>query len=308
MDLPPTPTRIIRTDWATHKDSDWLDFDRRYVDALNRFIAYMESRNYAAHTVSDYFIRVRRSLKYCGNGDLMDYILVTQSPSEAKARQQALRVWAQFVGDQVLAERIKEWRIANTSKDGPKGGRVPRQGREALDDDVFVAIRRLALADPDPRGVVVAIMTITPLRIGDVLRITRVQAKEGVRTGKMKLVLKGGRIVEYAARPIGVQLGMLLAMGDWEQVQNLFGSGTYSAASKQIGRRLKRYGRKIGYDGDLFLHLLRYSGIMRIAIGDGVMVASAVAGHASVNTTARYLTKNPPLEQQEAALTKGMAG
>mgnify|MGYP006301897307 CR=1 FL=1 len=174
-----------------------------------------------------------------------------------------------------------------------------------LPDHVFTAIRKLALADPDVRGVVVAIMCVTPLRVGDVLRITRRQVQEGRRSGRMRLRLKGGKMVTYPARTIDTQLRQLLELPGWTRVQDLLG-GTYSAASKRVARRLKRFGRKAGHAGDLHLHLLRHTVLTRIADRDGTRVASGLAGHSSETTTIRYVKRPPPLERMEEALARGM--
>lgn len=316
--LPPNPDRIINDEWAKEPDGNWYTFARRHaklVNALNQFILFMEQKAYAPHSVDSYFIRVRAAFSKMldEGGDLFEYVQATPHESEAKIRQQALGAWAEFVGPEGkhLAETLKEWRKGLSKQYGPKGGRKPRHDREGLDEDVFVALRSLAFADPDVRGIVLSIMMITPLRVGDVLRITRQQVEDGRRIGKMRLRLKGNNLVDnYPARPLDTQLRQLLEQEDqWLRVQDLLG-GTYSAASKRVVRRLQRYGRKIGYAGDLHLHLLRHSVLTRIADDEqagGLRVASSLAGHASLTTTANiYLKKAPPFERQEEALMRGM--
>lgn len=74
-------------------------------------------------------------------------------------------------------------------------------------------------------------------------------------------------------------------------VADTYAPGQQAISSREVGRLLKKYGRKAGLDEtQLHVHVLRHSAAMlRKAIGDRLEDISAMLGHANFNTTKIYL-------------------
>lgn len=159
-------------------------------------------------------------------------------------------------------------------------------------------------ADESPAGRVLDVLAATGLRIGDALRITRKQADEARRTGRVVVEVKGGddrllpldgaprawaRLFEAldAARARNVAL-LVAPRGDGD-------SSSKAGAYKAVERRLKELAEAAGTSGRVYLHRLRRTvGVQALRLTEDTVAVQQLLGHRSHATTLGYLDEARP--------------
>jgi integrase len=168
--------------------------------------------------------------------------------------------------------------------------RRPPTVRRPVPPDAWAAIaaRVDRLAEPDRS--VMEILVLSGLRQGDLLGITRAQARQIVETGNAPIFEKGDREREWAPAPeLRQALGRLLAIPRWECIQDLVARRSRKTAEGRVRRLLTWICRDVGVPRYV-PHALRHSVAVDLDEGgSSLQEIAAVLGHASPRTTLRYL-------------------
>lgn len=181
--------------------------------------------------------------------------------------------------------------------------RRPRREREAraLDDDAWSALCGALEHGVDPPTRVLRVMAATGLRVGDVLRITRAAALEGLRSGRIPLELKGGRrwvvplegapeawraLLEALVRSRAPDVAHYVAPRLRTDPRVVGASGAYQA----VRRTLQRVCADLGVREDVWTHRIRRTvGVLAYRQTTDVLAVRDLLGHASPKTTLVYL-------------------
>jgi integrase len=280
---------------------------------LDRLFTWLIAHEYTEMSVYKHWSTVRRGVS---TSDPLS-LLASVDPSTGKPRTKAalhqarfaLECWADFlkdsgdadVGDLIL-EQIAAWVESNKKPRRGGRGRGRKVVKVGLPTDQWRALRKHVAEKTGADATVVQMLLRTGLRISDVLRIPRATVEEGVRTGEMKLKLKGGKVYPYPADPVRQQLEELLAHDGWVIVYELVTRGNLVAGGQAVRRKLKVWGAEIGIE-DVYPHKLRRTTITELDERFGRKTAQQLAGHEDANTTGIYTRRMQPTDRVGAKLT-----
>lgn len=217
---------------------------------IEEFGRWLERRGRAPGTVDLYLSNLTR----CAEGEsLVDRLLDKGlAPKTRRTNKAALAAWAKFDKDAELKEELDEIRLPPATRLTPK---VPL---EIEDWRTFVKHVEAHEKIPDHIRATILIMARRGLRIGDVLRIERKESTSALKTGRFSYVGKGDKRIEISAIPIRQPLEMLVGLGSWDVVHDLYGGLNEKMAKQKVRRRIKIIGNELSMPG-VHPHRLRRS-------------------------------------------------
>lgn len=272
---------------------------------LGKFREYLEEFGLSDGTLDTYLAVTKRAMEEGGwiprlKGDL--------APKSKRLVRAAARHWADWKGDGALREALKRLRLPAPRR---KSAKVP------LSLEEHRQILRQTSRDTElgeAGQAVVVMMAYRGFRLGDVLRMRRVEIVSALSTGVLAFEAKGGRRLEFTVlssfRPC---LEVLVAQPKWSRVEDLVSPGAApgksrrKAASKKIQRALTRIATSLGIDG-VYPHRLRrtYSvEYLRANKGDPEAIVKLVdqMQWASINTAMEYVNHSRAAERDRVAET-----
>lgn len=215
------------------------------------------------------------------------------APKTLRRSMAAMRSWCKFNKNTELLEKLMDLKLPPPAR---KVAKVPltRAEWEELMEEIDNEAR--AYLSPAERAVI-GIMAVRGLRVGDVLRMTRVDLLNGKRTGVLSYEAKQGKRLEVSIKPLEDYVDWLLKDEGWVRVRDLISTRAsektkQSSATQQISRALKTLGDKLGIpEKELYPHRLRRTyavHFLNAAGGD----LSKLQGHMSwsnIGTAAQYV-------------------
>jgi integrase/recombinase XerC len=170
------------------------------------------------------------------------------------------------------------------------------EARSFNDADVSMLIETVD-KDVSPEGRVLQVILDTGLRVGDVLRLPRIDIKRGLRSGVLRAVTKGDVIT---------QIPIAGATEAWQRLYDEMkghrtvaqwvcpdGDGSARAgdcAYQRVNRHLKGLGEKLGLEGRVHLHRIRRTfAVAALRHTEDVVAVQQALGHRSLQATQQYL-------------------
>ena len=159
----------------------------------------------------------------------------------------------------------------------------------------------------DPKDAVLYVMSATGLRVGDVLRLTRQRIAGGLKTGRIRLVAKGGdeRILPVAGAPqaweklseaVKGSESVALAVAPGGDGSPIAGDAAYRA----VVRRLAAVGRKLEIEGKLHTHRLRRTvAVQTLRLTGSAEMTRRMLGSKSLGAIRPYIDESRPEELAE---------
>ena len=225
---------------------------------LVEYASWLRRRGRAQSTVEQYCRLLRRLLAL--EDRTAPLLEREKSPMYRHTMAAALRSWATFAEDDELAARLKDLKLP---------ARLRRGTREPLEREQWLAIAAELEADEEmPKALRAALlmMTLRGLRCGDVLRLGRKALLEARRTGSLRLVAKGERLIHVNAEPLLGAIETLLAKPwkDAKTVADLITSGRrecrHASSVRAVRRALDEVADRLGIDKrDLYPHRFRHT-------------------------------------------------
>lgn len=200
----------------------------------------------------------------------------------------------------------------SAAQDGPEEprsrrlrGKARRKRRAAsIGDAEWQRLLDEVEADEEPAGLVLAVLCATGLRVGDALRLTRRQADEARRTGRLSLEVKGGdeRTLPLDGAPEAWD--RLFAALDEAKAKSVAllvaprsdgDPSSKGAAYKAVERKLHALAEEAGVSGRVHLHRLRRTvGVQALRLTEDTVAVQQLLGHRSHATTLGYLDEARP--------------
>jgi len=184
-----------------------------------------------------------------------------QSPNYRRHIIACVRVWAQYTKDGELLLRL-----GDIKRPPP----VARDVREPFELEEWFDIREAIDSDvklDDAKRLVCSIIALRGIRCGDLLRLTKREINQALKTGILAYEGKGERRQQYNAEPMRPYLEELAALR-WrgERVRNLIcpNSGDDEACQESAGRAIRLVFDKLAEDlemppEDLYAHRFRHT-------------------------------------------------
>lgn len=178
------------------------------------------------------------------------------APKSRQVAKFAIKAWYRFQQDRAKLEAIDDYRL-------PRGERVTVKSELAFD-----VWKRLVdqIAKAPASGVKYAalLLALRGFRVGDVMRMTPADIKQGLDKGKITFLAKGGRRLTYDVMNVQDALEGLRAFGAmhlprWTSVGELCGLGAKKAVAAgltRLRRALHRWASDIGVTG-VYPHVFR---------------------------------------------------
>lgn len=186
-----------------------------------------------------------------------------------------------------------------------------REARSYSDAD-WAKLKAAVSQSAEPEDEVLYAIMATGLRVGDVLRVDRATLRAGLRTGILNLARKGGKIQPI---PITDPLPWARIARGCRQTDECTNIASYvapgypddsvdGAAYKRVRRRLQKLHKALGLSGRAHTHKLRRTkAVQALKATDNTVAVQQMLGHASHNSTLRYLDE-PQLESVAALQRK----
>ena len=171
------------------------------------------------------------------------------SPNTKRVSLAALRAYAKFTKDDDLKETLDDVKLPPVQRIKP---RVP------LEKQDWKKLRDLINNEPpSPANAIIGLMATRGFRIGDVLRMKRVEVEDALKTDLLIYRAKGNKKLTVGVLPTFVKyLEQLISFPKWKQVQDLFEVDN-RAARMRIRRSLQRMAKEVGIEDDMYPHRLR---------------------------------------------------
>ena len=270
---------------------------------LQKFYRWLKERNRSDGTIRGYLSDVGRALSYPNL--LQELYEDDLSPSTRQRKKAAIRAWARFRKDGELLELLSDLRLP-----------APRRQRAAtpLPKDTWKRLRTAIATDPhlgDPERAILGMIAARGFRVGDVLRLRRLECVSGLQDGVLAFVAKGGRTLEYGVKPFEKELQLLVSGKIFGRVVNLVVKGDfeedqiYRSAETLLTRTLRAVADRADLDIDrLHLHRLRrtYAVYWLEAAkrrGKGLEDLKQHMGWANLATAERYVDHDRRKELEE---------
>ena len=227
---------------------------------LEGFQGWLRSRGRAESTQRKY----SRALSYLFSfKDVLEPILNRKyTPNYRHFLVSSLRQWSLYKNDMELFKKLNR----GTLKLPPA---IRTQARTPCDRDLWFSLMDLLEGDetdfePPIRSVLGLIVT-RGIRCGDVLRVTKKEIDNALRTGVFAFEGKGSRRIEYNAEPIKQYL-VELSEQRWPKRARLYdlicpdAKRPEESASRKIRRYIDLLADEVGVDReDLFAHRFRHT-------------------------------------------------
>ncbi len=280
------------------------------MSTIEGFEAWLRARGLEPKTIYDYAGHVRCGLK-CGFRQRL--VSRELAPMSVRAVYAAFRAWCRYVGNDRLAAELAEIRLPASERKTP---RVP------LPRDQWLRLLRAlevweGFAQPplSSRNVTressaaraaLEIMARRGLRIGDVLRIRRVDIEWGLSNGVLPVLGKRRRRLEYGVDPIRRQLEELVALPRWGVVAELLAPRSsamhrQASAAMRLRRLLQSIAKGIGVD-KIYPHQLRRTVAFEfLRTGHDMADLQAWMGWRDIRVAAQYVDHARHAELDKAA-------
>lgn len=266
--------------------------------------AWLAGRQYSPKTVLDTHSDLLRAEKLVESGKAL--------PESLRPAVRRLEAAAADTGDaallhisQTLTPRLPARGVSPRFRGN--AAKQEARGREArsFEDEPWDKLLVALLGAQDPASLVLLVMSRTGLRIGDVLRLTRVDVQAAQKTGALRVIVKGGK-----------EARVLLsgAPDEWALFSKAFlGSGTgfrdvahwvspgcgrtigASAAYQRVRRKLVLTTAAVGITEKVWTHRIRRTvGVRAYRVTEDVLAVRDLLQHSSPKTTLGYLSEARP--------------
>jgi integrase len=234
------------------------------------------------------------------------------SPNYRRHLIACVRIYARFTGDGDLLLRLGDIR---------RPAPVPVEVREPLETDDWFNIRKSideASFLSNPTRFVCSLIALRGIRCGDVLRLTKHEIEQGLKTGILAYEGKGERRQQYNAEPLRLYLEGLLACrwpAKGKRVRNLVcPHSSEDNAQETAGREIRKAFDRIADEsemerGDLYAHRFRHTYatlFLQQMTGDpeAIFKLQQQMGWARLDTASNYLrrSRRTELDAIESAL------
>ncbi len=274
---------------------------------VDSWARWMDAQGYTEASVRSYLGGVQRLAR--GEGDTIPALAVYVGAARAWL------AWPDHASDPVttanaerLVARADEARTAAGSRVLTKRREQNRRRREAtsIGPDDWQHLADSVWADESIEGAVLAVLIATGLRIGDALRIERPALTSALSTGLVRVQTKGGgdRRLPWSGAPdewARLHAALLGHPRDLVTVADVL-MGTPHASTlaaqgayQRVRRALIAHAEAVGLDGRTNLHRLRRTVAVRaLSTTEDTVAVQQLLGHASIQTTARYVDEARP--------------
>lgn len=259
---------------------------------MNSFESYLQSLDLAPRTIAFYGRTARR----WGDGDPLAWLrtnVSSQTPSgTAYSLQAVVRHYCDWEDAETGARRnppLPDHLI-------PRVRRKQQAFRDALNEDELRAYNEAidASGTPEPVYTILKLLPRTGLRISEICDLPRAALKKRGRSTGLLVVGKGNKerwipLSKQAKRDLSRYMREERPKSEW-----LFPSAQNAARSvspQTVRHHLRIVRERLpGYARDVTPHILRHTAATRLlAAGVDLRTVQAILGHASIQTTARYL-------------------
>lgn len=233
------------------------------------------------------------------------------SPNYRRHLIACVRVWARYSDDHVLEKRLQGIK---------RPAAIPSSVREPFELDEWFAIRD-AIDEADwmsaPKRLVCGIIALRGIRCGDILRLTRREISQALKTGILGYEAKGERRQQYNAGPMRQYLEELaeLEWGDNKHVGGLVcpRGGNLDTAGRMIRQAFDAIADELEMEReDLYAHRFRHTYatyFLQEMAGDpeAIFKLQQQMGWAKLDTAANYLrrSRQGELDEIESRLLSG---
>lgn len=260
------------------------------------FDAWLREHNYQTSTIKQTLSDLRRVHSL---GAVRDANVVN-----------ALRRYSAFAAanniEDELTEAARTLGVAPVKRLPDTKDKTRKLEARSFEEDDWTQLRASVIESTDPRDQVLACMIVTGLRVGDVLRIQRVELARMLEQAEpvVQAEVKGG---QYRPVPIDASIrapwdalarGVLAtkARNVAQYVAPTFAGGDDvrgSSAYRRVDRRLKAWQRKLGLEGRANLQRIRRTiAVKSLDETDNVLRVQQMLGHRSVKSTGRYIDEH----------------
>lgn len=222
---------------------------------LDAFTDWLARRGRSEGTISLY----KKNLRRCADGKtLTDRLLGDLAPKTKRTNKAALAAWGKFKKDGEFLAELDEIKLPPATRIKAKVPLITEDWRRVVHH-----VEADETMPPHERATIL-IMARRGLRVSDVLRIEKKAAVRGISTGRFAYKGKGDKRIEIAALPIKQPLEMLVGLGKWETVTDLYGLtgvttlDTMALCAQRVRRALARCAKALKID-DVHPHRLRRS-------------------------------------------------
>ena len=264
---------------------------------LDGFRAWLVRRG-RGRSANQYCRNVRRWLDDSESYEEM-VLSRSYSPNYRRHLLTCLRVWARYAHD----EKLRDW-LDDVRMPAP----VAKTAREPLPIDDWKTVREHIVETDsltEAQRHTCSLIAVRGIRCGDVLRFTKRDLQQAIKTGELKFEAKGERWLEFHAAPLLPHLEGLLALS-WPKnasVANLVSPRSSDhAVCDTAGRTIRRVFDRLAVQldmepEDLYAHRFRHTYatfFLQKMEGDpeAIFKLQQQMGWASLETAANYLRRS----------------
>lgn len=262
---------------------------------LDGFSLWLLNRGRAASTAALYV----RNVGYCLEDPRSLVARVARdglAPTTRRHHLAALRAWARYTSDAELAEVLNDLKLPPAVRVSEKLALELSAWRRLLAH--IATLRR----PPEVRAVCMMI-GIRGFRVGDILRVTRKEARAGAEQGVLNFRGKGNRRLSWSVAPFGDELALLCERPDWGHVRDLVTSArgdedaVQEAARQRIQKAIRRACIEAGLD-PCGPHILRrtYAWHIKERFDNDPVKLQKHMGWAKIETAMQYIDQSERAE------------
>ena len=275
---------------------------------LQEFKDWLISRGRDPKTANDYVSDLGPCLNH-PSGPLGRFRDKKLSPNTLRRIKASLKAWAKYTGDEILKEKLEDYQLPPVERVTVKKPLTKEEWKVLL-----ASIDKARDYHPATRAVV-ALMAIRGFRIGDVLRMTRQEVVQAVKTGVIVFEAKRRKRTAYGVENFRDYLSVLLVYKDWETVASIISpkaiKDPFGAAEKQVAECFRDIGKIAGLDpSQLHPHKLRrtYATHYLEAVNGDLEKLRQHMGWADIATAAKYVDyhTSEKLDNVANEMMKGM--
>lgn len=261
--------------------------------AIDRFAEHLARKGLSDRTVNLY-AKMIKSIGRRFPRDPLQYLDQEITSTTRYSAYTVLRHWAEFSKDKELISRLDDPTLKRKLKG--RGKKVSRITRPLTGDDLQAflgAVDRTRGRKPEWVWPCITIMMRLGLRAQvDLCRLHREEVAQSVRTGRLHLETKGGRMRTVPTAQATEALSELLRVGRWETVaEAIVGEDDEKRAYREIHKALRKVARAAKIDvTEVHPHRLRHTAAHRLwERTKDILKVRDFLGHSHVSTTERYL-------------------
>lgn len=259
-----------------------------------RFAKYLSDQGLAKSTIYVYIGYLKAAIRTVGTGSLTGYLDGDIAATTRASAYTAIKHWAEFTSDEDLLAELNHPTLRKSLKG--RGKRASKVTRPMTGDELDAFLKTLERTKGRSPEWVWPCVTIL-LRLGlrarvDLCRLRRAEITEGLRSGRLQLETKGGRMRAVPISPAKEAFSELLRTGKWETVaEAIVGIDDPKRAYEEIYKAVKGLAKAAGIDHkEVHPHRLRHTAAHRLwEKTKDILKVRDFLGHAHVATTERYL-------------------